>query len=48
MKPADVLTNDLRVALSAKYGRDAFLQRVNVIAMATPKYCCNRALPLQT
>ena len=35
MKPADVLTNDLRVALSAKYGRDAFLQRVNVIAMAT-------------
>ena len=35
MKAADVLTNDLRVALSAKYGRDAFLQRVNVIAMAT-------------
>ena len=35
MKPADILTNDLRVALSAKYGRDAFLQRVNVIAMAT-------------
>jgi hypothetical protein len=35
MKPADVLTNELRVALSAKYGRDAFLQRVNVIAMAT-------------
>ena len=35
MKAADVLTNDLRVALSEKYGRDAFLQRVNVIAMAT-------------
>ena len=35
MKPADILTNDLRVALSEKYGRDAFLQRVNVIAMAT-------------
>jgi hypothetical protein len=35
MKATDVLTNDLRVALSEKYGRDAFLQRVNVIAMAT-------------
>ena len=35
MKAADILTNDLRVALSAKYGRDAFLQRVNVIAMQT-------------
>lgn len=35
MKPADILTNDLRVALSARYGTDSFLQRVNCIAMAT-------------
>lgn len=35
MKPADILTNDLRVALSAKYGLEAYFDRYNVIAMQT-------------
>jgi hypothetical protein len=35
MKAADILTDDMRVALSEKYGRDSFLQRINVIAMKT-------------
>ena len=35
MKPADILTNDLRVALSAKYGLEAYFDRYNVIAMRT-------------
>jgi hypothetical protein len=35
MKASDVLTNDLRVALSAKYGRGAYFDRYNVIAMQT-------------
>ena len=35
MKAADILTNDLRVALSAKYGTGAYFDRYNVIAMQT-------------
>ena len=33
MKNSYILTNDLRVALSAKYGLEAYFDRYNVIAM---------------